>query len=348
MVIRDCFAGTFKCLLGTFRCCRYLQVLQVPSSVAGTFKCLQVLSSGVSSCNWLKTNELCKVAPAPNAMNMNVNDHKGHLPTAWQSPELPGLEILHGTFRDHEFPRHYHDGLMISIIDEGAQVIRYKGTSHIAGPGRIVAIAAGEVHAGHARSGDGWRYRVFTVPDSMVASLLRRHAQSFTSDVVIDDLELAEKLRAAHAAFSRPATKLEREELLLLALDRFFESHVHPALLTIPRLRNERAVRRAVEYLSDNFGCNVALAELAAATGLDAFHLTRTFTRAMGMPPHAYHLQQRLRAVQARLAAGESATKVAQDFGFSDQAHLTRLFKRLTGVTPGRYRAAHGHPPRQE
>jgi AraC-like DNA-binding protein len=281
-------------------------------------------------------------------MNVNLNDRNGHLPTAWQSPELPGLEILHGTFRNHEFPRHYHDGLMISIIDEGAQVIRYKGTSHIAGPGRIVAMAAGEVHSGHARCADGWRFRVFTVPDSMIASLLRGHVQSFTSDVVIDDRELAAMLGAAHAAFARPATKLEREELLLLALDRFLEAHLQSALLTVPSLRNERAVRRAIEYLSDNLGRNVALAELAAAAGLDAFHLTRTFTRAMGMPPHAYHLQQRLRAAQARLAAGESATQVAQDCGFSDQAHLTRLFKRLTGVTPGRYRAAHGHPPQQE
>jgi AraC-like DNA-binding protein len=277
-----------------------------------------------------------------------VNDTKGHLPIAWQSPDLPGLEILHGAFRNHEFPRHYHDGLMISIIDEGAQVIRYKGTSHIAGPGRIVAIAAGEVHAGHARRGGGWRYRVFTIPYSMISPLMRRHAQGFASDVVIDNLELAGRLRAAHAAFSQPATKLEREELLLLALDRFFESHVHPAPPTVPRLRDGRAVRRAIEYLSANRGSNVALADLAAAAGLDGFHLTRTFTRATGMPPHAYHLQKRLREAQVRLAAGESATTVAQDLGFSDQAHLTRLFKRLTGVTPGRYRAAHGHPPPRE
>jgi AraC-like DNA-binding protein len=98
-----------------------------------------------------------------------------------------------------------------------------------------------------------------------------------------------------------------------------------------------------MEYLSQHCARNVTLAELAATVGLDGFHLTRTFTRAIGMPPHAYHLQQRLRTAQGRLAAGEGVTDVAQALGFADQAHLTRLFKRLTGVTPGRYRAAHGH-----
>jgi AraC-like DNA-binding protein len=271
-------------------------------------------------------------------------EKRGHLPTAWLSDELPGLEITHGAFRNHEFPRHYHDGLMISLIDEGAQEILYKGASHIAGPGQIVAIPAGEVHATGARSGNGWRYRVFHVPYSMITFSEQPHTRGFASEVVINDPVLAQRLSAAHAAFSQPATKLEREESLLMALNRFFASHVHPTL-TVEPARDERSVRRAVEYLSENYGRNVALAELATAAGLDGFHLTRAFTRAMGMPPHAYHLQQRLRAAQTRLAAGESVTAVAQNLGFSDQAHLTRLFKRLNGVTPGRYRAAHGHPP---
>ena len=98
-----------------------------------------------------------------------------------------------------------------------------------------------------------------------------------------------------------------------------------------------------MEYLSEHSVRNVTLAELAAETGLDGFHLTRTFTRATGMPPHAYHLQRRLRIAQGLLASGDSVTDVAQALGFADQAHLTRLFKRLTGVTPGHYRAAHGH-----
>ena len=270
-------------------------------------------------------------------------DHQDpSLPMAWQPPGFPGLEILRGSFR-HEFPRHYHDGLMVSVTDSGAQEVEYKGASYVASAGQIVAMPAGEVHAVRTRSAEGWRYSVFTVPYTLISLPLDQLRQGFLSPVVINDGELARQLRAAHEAFSCTSTQLECEERLLSALDLFFTRHANPATPAVPSFRNPQAVRRAIEYLSEHCDRNVALAELAAAAELDGFLLTREFTRSMGIPPHAYHLQRRIRAAQKRLAVGESVTDVAQQLGFSDQAHLTRLFKRIVGVTPGRYRSAHGH-----
>ena len=271
------------------------------------------------------------------------SDHQDQgMPVAWQPAGFPGLEILRGSFR-REFPRHYHDGLMVSVTDSGAQEVEYKGASYVAAAGQIVAMPAGEVHAVRTRSAEGWRYRVFTVPYTLIGLPLGQLRQGFVSPVVIDDGELARQLRAAHTAFANISTKLECEERLLSALDLFFARHAKPATPAVPSFRNPRAVRRAIEYLSEHCDRNVALSELAVAAELDGFLLTREFTRSMGMPPHAYHLQRRIRAAQKRLAVGESVTDVAQQLGFSDQAHLTRLFKRLVGVTPGRYRSAHGH-----
>ena len=273
---------------------------------------------------------------------MRTDDQGQNLPIAWQPAGFPGLEILHGAFR-HEFPRHYHDGLMVSVTDSGAQEVEYKGACYISGVGQIVAMPPGEVHAVRTRSAEGWRYRVFTVPYALISLPLGKLHQGFASPVVIDDSELAQQLRVAHAAFARSSTRLECEERLLSALDLFFTRHARPAAPRVPTLRNPQAVGRAIEYLSEHCDRNVALSELAAAAELDGFLLTREFTRSMGIPPHAYHLQRRIRVAQGRLAAGESATDVAQQLGFSDQAHMTRLFKRIVGVTPGRYRAAHGH-----
>ena len=273
---------------------------------------------------------------------MRTDDQDHSLPTAWQPVGFPGLEILHGSFR-HDFPRHYHDGLMVSVTDSGAQEVEYRGASYIAGVGQIVAMPAGEVHAVRARSAGGWNYRVFTVPYTLISLPQHELHQGFASPVVIDDRELARQLRGAHAAFACVSTKLECEERLTSALHLFFTRHTKPAAPRVPILRNSQAVGRAIEYLSEHCDRNVALCELAAAAELDGFVLTREFTRSMGIPPHAYHLQRRIRVAQRRLVAGESVTDVAQQLGFADQAHMTRLFKRIVGVTPGRYRAAHGH-----
>lgn len=76
---------------------------------------------------------------------------------------------------------------------------------------------------------------------------------------------------------------------------------------------------------------------LARVAGLSAFHLCRVFRDAVGMPPHAYQTQVRVRQAKSLLRAGMPAAQVAAAAGFSDQAHLTRHFKQIVGVTPGRY-----------
>jgi AraC-like DNA-binding protein len=65
------------------------------------------------------------------------------------------------------------------------------------------------------------------------------------------------------------------------------------------------------------------------------FQLIRAFHAVFGVPPHAYLMQVRLRAARTMLVRGESITTAAFTCGFVDQSHLTRVFKRYYGMTPG-------------
>jgi AraC-like DNA-binding protein len=60
----------------------------------------------------------------------------------------------------------------------------------------------------------------------------------------------------------------------------------------------------------------------------------------VGITPHAYLVQRRVRLARGLLAAGRTPAQAAAEAGFADQSHLTRAFLRQLGVTPGRYRAA--------
>jgi AraC-like DNA-binding protein len=95
---------------------------------------------------------------------------------------------------------------------------------------------------------------------------------------------------------------------------------------------------RVREYLDECPGGEVSLTRLAELAGLSPSHLSRSFRRAFGLPPHEYLVQARVRRSRALLGRGVAIVEAAVRVGFADQAHLTRHFRRLVGVTPGAYR----------
>jgi AraC-like DNA-binding protein len=80
-----------------------------------------------------------------------------------------------------------------------------------------------------------------------------------------------------------------------------------------------------------------SLGELAALVGTSRFALLRAFRARYGLPPHAYLNQLRVRRARTLLDEGTPAAAVAVAVGFADQSHLSRHFRRLVGLAPGRY-----------
>jgi AraC-like DNA-binding protein len=99
-------------------------------------------------------------------------------------------------------------------------------------------------------------------------------------------------------------------------------------------------VAKALQRVDSAPDTPVSLAELAALSGVSRFQLLRGFAREVGITPHAYLVQRRVRLARQLLADGQTLAKAAVQAGFADQSHMTRAFVRQLGITPGRYRAA--------
>ncbi len=68
-------------------------------------------------------------------------------------------------------------------------------------------------------------------------------------------------------------------------------------------------------------------------------HFAATFRRYFGCSVGEYRRRRRIQLAHDKLADPElTLAHVAADVGFADQSHLTRAFKRFTGMTPGEYR----------
>ena len=98
-------------------------------------------------------------------------------------------------------------------------------------------------------------------------------------------------------------------------------------------------LRRVIEYIDANIGAELSLAELASVAGLSPHHFGQAFKAVTGRPPHRYVIEKRVhRARDLLYDAKIPIAEIAHAVGFSSQSHLTINFRRMTGVTPARFR----------
>ncbi|WP_027232243.1 AraC family transcriptional regulator [Phyllobacterium sp. UNC302MFCol5.2] len=96
-----------------------------------------------------------------------------------------------------------------------------------------------------------------------------------------------------------------------------------------------RQLRSVTGYIEDNCLRNIRLEELAGLAGLSQSYFSHAFKASTGVAPHQWQMKARMRRVQALLRQpGSSLPAIASATGFSDQAHLTRMFKKIVGITP--------------
>jgi transcriptional regulator GlxA family with amidase domain len=116
------------------------------------------------------------------------------------------------------------------------------------------------------------------------------------------------------------------------------ESNQKTAAERDPRLARD-ALRRAVRFVNDNLDSKLKWDEIASDVGLDPFTFGRGFKQSTGMTPHQYIIRCRLRRAMKLLARDElTLADIALDVGCSCQSHLTTLFRKHLGTTPGAFR----------
>ncbi|MBA3822129.1 MAG: helix-turn-helix transcriptional regulator [Deltaproteobacteria bacterium] len=94
------------------------------------------------------------------------------------------------------------------------------------------------------------------------------------------------------------------------------------------------AIQRLVALLPQRLDHELRLGQLAAELELSESRLAHLVTEYLGIPFRPYVLWLRLQAAAAEVAQGRTLTEAAHHAGFSDGAHLSRVFKRMFGIAP--------------
>jgi transcriptional regulator GlxA family with amidase domain len=100
-------------------------------------------------------------------------------------------------------------------------------------------------------------------------------------------------------------------------------------------------VRKVTSYVDAHLERTIRNEELAALARLNPSHFGRAFRCSFGEPPHEYVIRRRVERAQGlMLSTNASLSAIALDCGLADQAHLSRLFRRVVGETPRAWRRA--------
>jgi AraC-like DNA-binding protein len=100
-----------------------------------------------------------------------------------------------------------------------------------------------------------------------------------------------------------------------------------------------RAVKQAIAYIHQNYTRPISRWEIAEAVGVSEDYLSRVFNRELNLSPWDY--LNRYRVLQSKHLLLETTDKIgviARQVGFKDQAYFSRVFRKVTGLSPQGFR----------
>lgn len=254
---------------------------------------------------------------------------------------------------DRHYGKHSHATYGFGILESGGQS-SFSGQGSVdAYAGDIITVNPGEIHDGHPIGGAARRWRMVYAEPAVMAQWAQDSSKQ-AKDIelaypVFQNAQLRTVLRRLLGCLQQwngtvGISTLACEEALVATCALLTDHPQNGESAALDVVANKLTViagiARVRDRLADDVSCSITLTELANQADLSKFQLLRHFQKSYGLPPHAWLLQQRAEKARNLIKQGTSLVQTAADAGFADQSHMTRIFTRQFGFTPGAWRAA--------
>lgn len=248
--------------------------------------------------------------------------------------KIAGIEVTLSDSTNHIFPKHSHDEFYIGANVSGREKIWLDGKNAEASVDEITIYNPGQIQAAEPTPYEWYYYSFYVSPESMIEFTGLDCDDHFKKNIIAAPDVAAEIRQVAAFALDRHTSDCEINERVASVLQSVLSrsgAHPHIAIKTT----DKTVVDYVVARLMDDFHFPPTLQMLANETGVSPVKLVRMFTNVKGLPPFAWIKGARLRQGKHMIIKGKAISDISAQLGFTDQAHFTRNFKSMFGVTPG-------------
>lgn len=248
-----------------------------------------------------------------------------------------GIERMEAAFTGETFAPHSHDIYAIGVTLKGVQQFRYRGARRhcLVGEGHV--LHPDELHDGAPGTAEGFGYRILYIDPALIQEAVGGKILPFVLDPIIPAKDMLSLASRWLSDIDSEVGEIERLELVLEVTQvlqkhsRLSSRSFRPLALTQLNKLRELMIADPITQHS--------LEEFERISGLDRWTIARQFRAAFGASPRHFRTMRQLDLARAAIRTGMPLAEVAQVAGFSDQSHLTRMFKRAYGFTPSKWLA---------
>ena len=226
---------------------------------------------------------------------------------------------------------------MVAVTEAGGSEFRSRGEVNEASTSALLVFNPTEPHSGRMARSARWRYRGLYLTETALESL----AETLGIDAVRTSrptysatIDLIEAFLDLHRALQKGTDAFLACETLVGSLGQLFRRHGSKGERIPVASRDRGAVSSIQALMQDRYGEQLTLEEMGGIVDLTPFQLIGLFKRTVGLTPHAYLTQVRLKAAIREMRRGADIAESALAAGFYDQSALTNHFKRAYGITP--------------
>lgn len=235
---------------------------------------------------------------------------------------------------------------LIHYIVKGKGYYECDGRRYELSQGDFFTIFPGDITYYASYPGDTWSFCWFAFHGKKAVEFLNHCGITRNTPVVsllprhtIDDL--IEDCVYALTEESEPI-KTELQGYLYLIFSRIQENYAGVKKTSQPIDKSAEYIRQALLFIEYNYSQPITVQIISEYVALERTYFSRIFTRVMGQSAQSYLIQYRIeKAVNLMETTDLSLKQIGISVGIPNQYYFSRLFKKIKGVSPTAYKAAH-------